>query len=336
MPTRIVPWAPDWGSGIEAELAVDDDDEGSFTVDATVEGEWSARRSAGVEIPPIVIVDGVQRVEAHGITDSPFGVMTPALLGSYAVGAVRCESGRASVLDDPAVLRVERRYFQGGVATEGDIEAGAPPASTMFKSEAVPDARSSDDLVRALGRAMLDAEASLVDELSRDESVLTIVDGPLQRVPPGRRVVGYVKRVARWYIEPPERDLLAKLQVGERTPLFRVSGGGRSGLRTGRNRLAWYVKLADFGPYVHPLATIMRLETPGTHSVEAAAHIANQCAAVLPRMASTPERDARAPQNLTPVHGLENVLRHRLGDRTLLRRLLLVAMQRPVVPGNVR
>ena len=45
-------------------------------------------------------------------------------------------------------------------------------------------------------------------------------------------------------------------------------------------------------------------------------------AAVLPRFASEPHKDTRAPQNLYPIGGLERELRHRFGDQALLFRSL--------------
>ena len=42
----------------------------------------------------------------------------------------------------------------------------------------------------------------------------------------------------------------------------------------------------------------------------------------LPRFASRPEHDPRAPQNLLPVGALETQLRHELGDARYIRRLI--------------
>jgi len=47
--------------------------------------------------------------------------------------------------------------------------------------------------------------------------------------------------------------------------------------------------------------------------------------ACLPRFASEPHKEPRAPQNLYPIAGLENQLRHQLGDALLLERSLRVA-----------
>jgi hypothetical protein len=43
----------------------------------------------------------------------------------------------------------------------------------------------------------------------------------------------------------------------------------------------------------------------------------------LPGLASTADRDPRAPQNLVPVGALEQQLRHRLGDPRWIRRMLM-------------
>jgi hypothetical protein len=42
----------------------------------------------------------------------------------------------------------------------------------------------------------------------------------------------------------------------------------------------------------------------------------------LPRYASRPQHDPRAPQNLLPVGGLERRLRHELGDAVFIRRAI--------------
>ena len=53
--------------------------------------------------------------------------------------------------------------------------------------------------------------------------------------------------------------------------------------------------------------------------------LADLSAVTLPRFASTPYKDPRAPQNLTPIAGLERRLRGMLGDQRLLLRALTTA-----------
>jgi hypothetical protein len=52
-------------------------------------------------------------------------------------------------------------------------------------------------------------------------------------------------------------------------------------------------------------------------------------AATLPRFASQPHNDPRAPQNLHPIAGLERELKRRLGDPLLLERALRQAAVSP-------
>src|SRR5690606_27259422 len=50
--------------------------------------------------------------------------------------------------------------------------------------------------------------------------------------------------------------------------------------------------------------------------------LADRVAATVPRFATQPHNDPRAPQNLHPIAGLERELRRRLGDQALLERAL--------------
>jgi hypothetical protein len=50
--------------------------------------------------------------------------------------------------------------------------------------------------------------------------------------------------------------------------------------------------------------------------------LADRVALALPRFASAPHKDTRAPQNLYPIGGLERTLRHRLGDAAVVYRAL--------------
>ena len=320
MPLRLVPWSPEYGSGIEAETDAAADD-GASLVEADFEGSWRAIRPAAAAPPAVQIVDGVRRVEAHAIDDGSDGTMAFGLFGSYAVGVVRCEGQRAEIPDGERVLRVRRRYLQtGGEAVARAVTVGG--TTLDFRPELPTGAQAPADLIAALNRLMLDEEARLAEELSEDDSTLTIVDGPLRLRAAGPRVVGYVKRTHRWYIGADRFGLLGTLAVGERTPLFRIAeDDGR------RDRLAWYLRLADMGTQYHQLSGIVRLETLGTLPPRDAGALADQTALVLPRLASSPIRDPRAPQNLTPVGALEQLLTRRLGDRLWIRRRIAAALE---------
>ena len=66
----------------------------------------------------------------------------------------------------------------------------------------------------------------------------------------------------------------------------------------------------------------MRLETSGGLDLARVRALADLSARYLPRFASDPARDPRAPQNLYPIGGLEARLRHLLGDPSLIRRAI--------------
>lgn len=70
------------------------------------------------------------------------------------------------------------------------------------------------------------------------------------------------------------------------------------------------------------MSGVVRVELPGLGDASCAAARADQITAALPRFASEAHKDARSPQNLYPIAGLERELRRRLGDAKLLDRAL--------------
>ncbi len=326
MPVRLLPWSPEYGTAMRMDAAeADEADRGD--VDLRVERDIWAPITPGTTPPLRVrIVDGVRRAEAHALDDDLDGLPTFGLFASYAVGVVACEPAAARVVDE--ATEVMRQYLHTGVgAADRILRAGS--ARLDFRARAVPQAKSADDLVDAMNRSMLDAEAHLAESLSEDESWLTLVDGPLRGLRhPGRRVVGYIKRVQEWYVPAREVALLPTLLPGERTPLFSIEarGAGADHLRDGR--YSWYVRIAHIEGPIHPLGGVLRLECSQAVGVEGARELADLTATLLPRLASSPVRDPRAPQNLTPTGALEARLTHLLGDRRLIYRLLLTDLAR--------
>jgi hypothetical protein len=121
-------------------------------------------------------------------------------------------------------------------------------------------------------------------------------------------------------------ELLPTLLPGERSPLFMIPGSGEDS-----GRYSWFVRLAAGGPQIHPLGGVLRLECTAEISTERAVLLADQSAVLLPRLASSPVKDPRAPQNLTPVGALESYLTHLLGDRKFIARLLAASVAREAV-----
>jgi hypothetical protein len=311
LPLRVDPWAPEYDASLQLVETADDE---AVPVDVAVERRgWAAVDPApDGPAPPLAIVDGVRRVELRVVADAD-GRVCYGLFGSAAVGAARL-AARAEIAD----VQVERFLVMGGGLRAGDRTVAAPGGSLAFTGIAVAENTAMAPLA-GLQEQMRLAEAALAERLAQRPGEVVIVDGPLQPLrPPTVLIVGYVKRMLRAYLGPAEAALLARLRRGQRTPVFAILDR--------HPRYSWYVRLAPAAPTAHGFAGVARLEISQTTGLAEAARVADLSARVLPRLASTPDRDPRAPQNLVPVGALEHHLRHRLGDPAWIRRLLLTSL----------
>jgi hypothetical protein len=292
-------WDPEYGTSVDAGL-----DDSRVPVDPWVERaepDWGPI-APGADVVPeqcLQFVDGVRRVEANVWVSAPDGSSRLGICASYAAGVVRCD-GEAVI--GPTI--VERSIF---CAPEG-----AGPVETrhgMFGLHPVTD-DDPNALTLALQRDMTRLEVEVADAAPGD---LVVVDGPLKeggQVAPG--FVGYVKTHRTRYGPPLVAATIPRLGVGERTPILHLGEP--------RPRYSWYLRLP--GPITHGMAGVVRLEVAAEGPVADAAALADRLAVSLPRFASVPHKDSRAPQNLVPIAGLERELRRRLGDPHLLVRAL--------------
>lgn len=333
MPLRLLPWSPEYGTSLQAGIEPDADAEDGAarpTLEYDVEPEWRAiTPDPAAPLPSAVqVVDGVRRVDAHAIDDGSNGEPRYAIFGSLAVGAVRCvfpqdgRGGHAQVIEDS--VGVARHYLQAGEGDAPDYRAGRGAHALRFIGSTPPRTQDANDLVNALNTLMRDAEARLAEALSEDEAALTIVDGPIYNPrSPGLGIAGYIKRVGQWYLDADRLRLVSALRPGQRTPIARLRG-----VDAHRDRYIWYVCLADMQDRYHALGGVARLEAPARVPEDRAIALADTTVRVLPRLASSPVRDPRAPQNLTPVGALERALTRRLGERDWVRRLLAASVGR--------
>lgn len=299
MEFTVETWAPEYGVAADAERL--EQVEGDVVVDAEhPAGEWSAIDPQPQAAPAaqVVFIDGVRRVDARvWIT---VGSMTHAgLCASVAAGAVCCREGEARV--------VGSTLFRGVYADAA--MAGGPIVTRHGAYDFVPCTSSApEDLYRGIHERM----TLLETQIEGTNADLVVFDGPLR----GRTYqqgVGFIKTQHVQYLPDREQQVLTTLRAGQRTPLFLI-GGPRF------TRWSWYLRLP--GSIAHPMAGIARCEVPGQGGVSDAARRADTVTATLPRFASEPHKDSRAPQNLYPIAGLEDDLRHRLGDRDLMERAL--------------
>ncbi len=318
MRLRVDPWDPDYGASVELDPQLEQPT--SLDYDVENDGPWApVSAPAASVLPRCAFIDGVRRIDRRLVVEDG-EVTAPGLAGSWAAGCAR--PGPPADISD---VRLGRLIITGSGLEPAPLAARVGALSMSFTSVSVPGAGPLDPL-RELQNAMRDAEESLAhDVLVRGEAELVVIDGPLSYGMSGC-AVGMIKRQARVYLDSERSRVLAALDVGERTPIFRF--GER---RT--ERYSWYLRLTRPGPVESTSAGIVRLETaPG--ELDQIQRLAALSAATLPRFAPAPGWDAQAPQNLYPIAALESTLRHRLGDPMLVRRAFDVRLSEEVGAGG--
>lgn len=323
----VDPWDPGYGLAFNEDASGDSPtlaaSNAGLGLDVeTPAGQWApVGPDPATEIPAtLLFCDGVRRVDARVWVHGPDPQPTPGIAASFAAGLVRCDDAGASVVK----VAVERALFTASphatdIVTRGGrypvhvASGGTPDELSLALQQRLGEAEVaiSNDW-RATSRAVTEA---VTGEAVTEEDDLLVVDGPLFGRATLPRTVGYVKTHHRQYLPPPQAAVVAALAPCQRSPVF----------VTGSNwvRYAWYLRLP--GGSGAPWSGVARLECSPQLAVAEAVALASVTARVLPRLASVPYKDPRAPQNLVPIGGLERELRHRLGDPRLLYRALCAA-----------
>jgi hypothetical protein len=309
-------WDPSYGASVDVQV-----DQSTATIVADVEAPANSWRPVATkpsdEPSAVLFVDGVRRIEARAWIadlDTALPIAFPALCASYAAGVI-CSSGRRAHLADAQI----RRSVVSLAPHTKDIATRAGP----FTSIVVVDNPMVDPL-QAMTNALqnrlhelevmvsLTARQHLPGQGIGDESNLLVFDGPIGRRDHLERAIGMIKTHQRSYLPPELHAIVGTLGAGERTPVFRYG--------TTFQKYSWYLRLPC--PPGQPWAGIVRVECASSLTAADAIALADQSAPTLCRYASVEFKDARAPQNLYPIGGLERDLRHRLGDGKLIFRAL--------------
>lgn len=292
--------------------AMDLGDQDAASVELDVEhADWSPRQPSAGATGPIVWVDGAQRVEAW-LTVSDPQRSEPLGAVCFAVAAGAVETGAPGT---PA--RIVATELRRGVVAAGDETLELPPVGAFRWDPATGSAREPTGMQRRIGQARQQIEHALAERLAEADR-LVILDGRLSFVRDARGpVVGAIKSHQRMYLPEPQLACVGALAVGERTPLFAI----------GDDRLSWYLRLPGAGE--RGWAGVLRCELARAVGLARAVELADRTATELPRFAGRPHRDPRAPQNMSPIGGLEERLKHLMGDRRLavraIRRAALAA-----------
>lgn len=306
---RIDPWASEYESALRLDEE-QDDKAADIPVRTDVEtDEWRLIIPEFTPLPsPVAFIDGVQRVELRVLSDHE-GSTVYGAFASLGVGAVFAAEGEPRLAPE----RPRRALALSSGASDEPWTIACGTASLVFEVRSGPSA-AYPGVREALDQHRRDCEARLGRTLVEQGHPLVIADGRLRFAPAGGSAVGLTKTLHQRYLGAPQAGLLPELRPRTRTPLFEI--------RYKDALYSWYTRLAEPGPIDHGLAGVVRLETMASIGIEAAVRLADLTTIHLPRFASSPIWDARAPQNLYPFAALEQRLRHELGDHAWLRRAI--------------
>ena len=313
MKFSVDPWDPSYGNALEevlepTEVVVETDVEVAAAEWEPITVSDPVRNRASV----VLFVDGVRRIDAQVWIEDDEGDVAPGVCATYAAGVVR--AGQQAEI---VATSVRRGIFSASRATR-PIATKYPEVVYLpfAATESTPEA-----LWIAIQNQMGEREVEMAEVARRDApaDALVLLDGPVTNRTHVPRAVGVIKTHAAAYLPPDLHRLVGALPEGTRTPLFTIGGRG--------SRHSWYLRLP--GARDAPWAGVIRCECSADMDPGDAIQLAEVVGATVPRYASEPHKDPRAPQNLYPVGGLERELRRRLGDPHLLYRALLVSAAHP-------
>lgn len=326
MDFRLDSWRSDYAFPFEVQESEPDPADGA--VDVAVEApahDWAAI-APHRDTPPFEVVrfvDGVQNSDAVIWIDDPDrGQPYPGLVASWGAGVITSRRDGAEL----ERVVIERGVFSDarslGPIMAGNLTWRPRTPDTVVDADGGPmapapvgDPMALRERLGAARRRLEDAVGQIADDA---QDSLVVYDGLLHASSRPLSAVGLAKRAHRIYLPEELQPLQRSLRCGERTPLFATDPQ--------RRRLSFYLALSDPLPpaVAEPGSCVARIELSigaGT-TVGAAAAFADRVAVTLPRYASEPHVDPRAPQNLMPIRSLESELRRRLGRPSVIRPLL--------------
>lgn len=265
--------------------------------------KWEPIGGDGSTPPRVLLVDGVRRLDARVDIAVPGQQPVAGICASYAAGVVECDLNARTTASIP-VSRIERGLFSA--VPDAGLTAGRTAAYVAHKVRA----SEPGDLLNAVQDRLTAMEIEVATEAGPGRDDLLVIDGALRRRTHLPRAVGFIKSHQRRYLPDHLAAIIDKLEPGQRTPVFVLGTSWR--------RHTWYLRLPGGGD--GSWAGIARLEAADDLTIAEVVALADTATAVLPRLASVAHKDPRAPQNLTPIAGLERRLRAKLGDPRLLLR----------------
>jgi hypothetical protein len=291
---------------------------------------WAAVRVsdaafAEVDTVRVAFVDGVRRIDMHGIIDGNppyYGVF-----GSVAAGCMQMCGSHAHDVTDALCDEAVRHYFVTN-APDPDTKTLklASDASCPFNVEyEIRSAASHDpgDFGQELNNLMQELEHDVAQkEVDRPDVQAVVTDGPIpyeHRLAAGTgKLAGIIKNVQEAYLQRDQFATVLGLKAAERTPIFEI----RYAESSGSSKMSFFLRLRAVTPFASQMANLVRIELP-VMGLTDAIHLANLASAIAVHYSSNLWGDTRAPQNLYPVGALETALKNRLGDQRFLRSVIM-------------
>lgn len=322
------------------------DEKRSYKVVPTIEchdlGHWAPIRVpdtafAEVDTVRVAFVDGVRRIDMHGIIDGNppyYGVF-----GSVAAGCMQMCGSHAHDVTQALCDEAVRHYFVTNAPDPDEkVLRLASNASCPFDiTYEIRTAASHDpaDFGQELNNLMQELEHDIAQkQVDRPDVQAVVTDGPIpfeHRLAAGTgKLAGVIKNVQEAYLQHDQFATVLSLGVAERTPIFEIHYPESSG----SSKMSFFLRLRTITPFASQMANLVRIELPIMALAEAV-HLADLASAIAVHYSSNLWGDTRAPQNLYPVGALETVLKNRLGDQRFLRSTIMRTLAGEEVTDHV-
>lgn len=311
----------------------------SYEVMSTTEcrdlDHWTAVRVpatafAEVETVRLAFVDGVRRIDMHGIVDG-----NPPYYGVFGSVAAGCMLMHGSQVHDVAqALHDEtvRHYFvtnspEPDTLTVRLASDASCPFDITYDICSTPG-RDPADFGQELNNLMQELEHDVAQkQVDRLDVQAVITDGPIpyeHRLAAGTgKLAGIIKNVQEAYLPGAQFATVLSLRAAERTPIFEIRYADSSG----SSKMSFFLRLRAITPFASQMSNLVRIELPVMGLTEAV-HLANLASAIAVHYSSNLWGDTRAPQNMYPVGALETALKNRLGDQRFLRSVIMRTLAR--------
>lgn len=324
-------WQSVYTGSSEVELT---DQKRSYEVVATSEchdlGHWAAVRIpdaafAEVDSVRVAFVDGVRRIDMHGIIDG-----NPPYYGVFGSVAAGCMEMCGSHAHDvgTALCDEDVRHFFVTNCPEGNgtfLKLASDPSCPFDVQYQIHSSTSHDpaDFGQELNNLMQELEHRVAQrQVDRTDVQAVVTDGPIpyehQLAAGTGKLAGVIKNVQEAYLQHDQFATVLGLKAAERTPLFEIRYPDSSG----SSKMSFFLRLREVTAFGSAMANLVRIELPVMGLTEAV-HLADLASAIAVHYSSNLWGDTRAPQNLYPVGALETALKNRLGDQRFLRSVIM-------------